>query len=170
VDVASSAEPTERTSATTTSRLPPPGGSCRRASSSADRWTTPDQEASAAVREGADYLGLGPVFGTTSKSDSDRPIGVGGIGPCVVLDVPVVAIGGIDVERAADVIGGGCGGVAVIGAVMGRTTPAQPRPSFYAGSVRPLPASTTVPNILSRPASISYLESMRWIVLRSIPA
>jgi thiamine-phosphate pyrophosphorylase len=82
------------------------------------------EEASAAVRDGADYLGLGPVFGTTSKGGLGPAIGVAGVRAVTSnLDVPVVGIGGIDVERAADVIGAGAAGVAVIGAVMGADNP-----------------------------------------------
>jgi thiamine-phosphate diphosphorylase len=72
------------------------------------------EEASAAV-ELADYVGAGPVWATPSKVDADPPIGLDGLREiCAAVDVPVVAIGGIDVSNAADCIRAGAAGVAVI--------------------------------------------------------
>lgn len=63
----------------------------------------------------ADYIGAGPVWPTPSKADADPPIGLGGLQAiCGVVEVPVVAIGGIDVSNAADCIRAGAAGVAVI--------------------------------------------------------
>ena len=71
-------------------------------------------EAAEAV-ELADYLGAGPVWATPSKPDADPPLGLEGLGEiCAAVDVPVVAIGGIDVSNAADCIRAGAAGVAVI--------------------------------------------------------
>jgi thiamine-phosphate diphosphorylase len=73
-----------------------------------------------AVEEGADYLGCGAVFGTTSKDVGDEAIGLAGLRAVVeAVDVPVVGIGGVTPERAASVRATGAAGVAVIGAVMG---------------------------------------------------
>jgi thiamine-phosphate pyrophosphorylase len=63
----------------------------------------------------ADYIGAGPVWSTPSKSDADPPIGLDGLRAiCAAVDVPVVAIGGIDASNAADCIRAGAAGVAVI--------------------------------------------------------
>jgi thiamine-phosphate pyrophosphorylase len=63
----------------------------------------------------ADYLGAGPVWATPSKVDADPPIGLEGLRRiCAAVDVPVVAIGGIDATNAAACIESGAAGVAVI--------------------------------------------------------
>jgi thiamine-phosphate pyrophosphorylase len=63
----------------------------------------------------ADYLGAGPIWATPSKADADPPIGLTGLRDlCAAVDLPVVAIGGIDVANAADCIRAGAAGVAVI--------------------------------------------------------
>jgi len=83
-------------------------------------------EARAAAAAGADYLGVGAVFGTTSK---DVPDGENGIGTDRVkavadaVDIPVIGIGGIDASNAASVIDAGATGVAVISAITGADDP-----------------------------------------------
>jgi thiamine-phosphate pyrophosphorylase len=63
----------------------------------------------------ADYLGVGPVWATPSKADADPPIGVDGLREiCAAVSSPVVAIGGIDETNAAECIGAGAAGVAVV--------------------------------------------------------
>jgi thiamine-phosphate pyrophosphorylase len=63
----------------------------------------------------ADYIGVGPVWATPSKPDADPPIGLEGLrAVCLVVDVPVVAIGGVDASNAGDCIRAGAAGVAVI--------------------------------------------------------
>lgn len=63
----------------------------------------------------ADYLGVGPVWETPSKGDADPPIGLDGLRTiCAAVNVPVVAIGGIDASNAGDCIQAGAAGVAVI--------------------------------------------------------
>jgi thiamine-phosphate pyrophosphorylase len=72
-------------------------------------------EEARAVAESADYVGAGPVWATPSKPDADPPIGLDGLRElCAAVEVPVVAIGGIDATNAADCIGAGAAGVAVI--------------------------------------------------------
>jgi len=68
-----------------------------------------------AVATDADYLGVGPVWETASKPDAEPPIGLAALAAiCVAVDVPVVAIGGIDASNAAACIEAGAAGVAVI--------------------------------------------------------
>jgi len=77
-------------------------------------------EALRAQSDGADYLGAGSVFSTISKADADAPIGCKGLAAIVQASrLPVVGIGGITADHAADVLAAGARGVAVIGAVFG---------------------------------------------------
>lgn len=63
----------------------------------------------------ADYLGVGPVWETPSKRDAEPAIGLEGLREiCAAVDLPVVAIGGIDASNAGDCIRAGATGVAVI--------------------------------------------------------
>ena len=72
-------------------------------------------EAEAGERAGAAYIGAGPVWSTPSKPDADPPIGLDGLRAiCAAVQIPVVAIGGIDASNAADCIRAGAAGVAVI--------------------------------------------------------
>jgi thiamine-phosphate pyrophosphorylase len=74
--------------------------------------------AAALVDEGADYLGVGPAFATSTKDGLPAPIGPAGIGAVArAVAVPVIAIGGITVDRIAPVLAAGAYGVAVVGAV-----------------------------------------------------
>jgi thiamine-phosphate pyrophosphorylase len=64
---------------------------------------------------GADYIGVGPVWETPSKTDADPPIGLEALREiCGATAIPVVAIGGIDATNAAECIRAGAAGVAVI--------------------------------------------------------
>jgi thiamine-phosphate pyrophosphorylase len=76
-------------------------------------------EVSWAVEAGADYLGCGPVYGTSSKDDAGEAVGIERMRQVRELtDVPFVGIGGINAENAAAVIEAGADGVAVISAVV----------------------------------------------------
>lgn len=77
------------------------------------------EEARQAEADGADYLGVGSVFGTASKRDAGDPIGVEGLRAIVrAVRIPVVAIGGITTANAALALGAGAAGIAVLSAVM----------------------------------------------------
>jgi thiamine-phosphate diphosphorylase len=70
--------------------------------------------------QGADYLGVGPVYGTKTKGTAPPAVGL----ECVTsmakaVRIPVIAIGGIDAKNAAQTIRAGAAGVAVISAVVG---------------------------------------------------
>jgi thiamine-phosphate diphosphorylase len=83
------------------------------------------QEARVATTEGADYLGVGPVFTTTSKTGLGAPIGPEGVREVVAATpLPVVGIGGIQPGNAAAVVVAGAVGVAVISAVLAAHEPA----------------------------------------------
>lgn len=76
-------------------------------------------EARAAERDGANYVGVGPVFQALAKADAGPPIGIDALAQIVrAVAVPVVAIGGILHHHVAAVMGTGASGVAVINAVL----------------------------------------------------
>jgi thiamine-phosphate diphosphorylase len=80
-------------------------------------------EARQAVGEGADYLGVGAMFPTSSKRDT-RPAGIGRLQEIrAAVSIPIVAIGGITPANAAEVIRAGADMIAVIGAVAGAADP-----------------------------------------------
>lgn len=74
-------------------------------------------EATAAASEGGcDYLLFGTVFPSRSKPEGHLIAGVEALrGVCAAVKLPVVAIGGITRERAADVSAAGAAGIAAIG-------------------------------------------------------
>ena len=67
----------------------------------------------------ADYVAIGPVFATTSKTDTEPVVGLEGVRRARALTrKPLVAIGGITLENAQSVIEAGADSVAVIGALL----------------------------------------------------
>jgi len=82
------------------------------------------KEALAAVREGADYLGVGDIFGTATKKDAGEPIGLKMLKKIADrVNIPVVGIGGITKVNAGSVMESGADGVAVISAIIGKPDP-----------------------------------------------
>lgn len=77
------------------------------------------EEARIAIDAGADYLGMGPVYGTRSKADAKRPAGTAVIQEVAghFPDTPVFGIGGITPQNAGAVWQAGACGVAVISAL-----------------------------------------------------
>jgi thiamine-phosphate pyrophosphorylase len=74
----------------------------------------------------ADYIALGPIFSTSSKANPDPVVGLDLLRKARALtDKPVVAIGGITLERAASAIEAGADSVAVISGILGAADPAQ---------------------------------------------
>jgi thiamine-phosphate pyrophosphorylase len=72
-------------------------------------------EALEGERNGAAYVGAGPVWATPSKPDADPAIGLDGLAEiCRAVSIPVVAIGGVDASNAGDCVRAGAAGVAVI--------------------------------------------------------
>lgn len=75
------------------------------------------EQAKAAAREAADYLGFGPMFTTPTKPDY-RAIGPAQIGSILgAFDPPFFAIGGIDLTTAPGVLAMGAGRIAVVRAI-----------------------------------------------------
>ena len=78
-----------------------------------------------AISAGADYIGFGPIYQTSSKPDAERPKGLGALQRMSeIAQCPVIAIGGITAETAYEVIRAGAHGIAVISAVCGQADPA----------------------------------------------
>lgn len=78
-----------------------------------------DEGAAKAAQAGASYLGVGPVFATTSKSDAGEAIGLIGLQRrCAIAQIPVIGIGGITPANASRVIDSGAVGVAVVSAIL----------------------------------------------------
>jgi thiamine-phosphate pyrophosphorylase len=79
-----------------------------------------------ALRSSADYIAVGPIFATSSKASPDPVVGLGLIRRARRLTGrPIVAIGGITLERAAEVIEAGADSVAVIRDVLRAENPAE---------------------------------------------
>lgn len=77
------------------------------------------EQAKAAESGGADYLGVGPVYFTSSKDKLPTILGLKGLRTFrEKVQIPILAIGGITAENAGDVISSGADGIAVISAIM----------------------------------------------------
>lgn len=84
-----------------------------------------------AASDGADYLGVGPVFATRSKDGLPDPIGIDGVGAvAAAVDLPVIAIAGVTAVSVPSLLEAGCHGVAVMGAVGGADDPAAAAREF----------------------------------------
>ncbi|MDE7390125.1 MAG: thiamine phosphate synthase [Lachnospiraceae bacterium] len=95
------------------------------------------EEALAAQSMGADYIGAGAIFPTGSKSDAGV-IGVDTLKAiCKAVDIPVVAIGGLNEATIPLISGSGADGVAVISAVFAQKdiTTATERLAVYVKEV-----------------------------------
>ncbi len=75
-----------------------------------------------AAREGADYAGFGPVWASASKPGLPDPLGPEAVAAAAGA-LPLVAIGGVDAARTAEVRAAGAHGVAVIGAIWRQPDP-----------------------------------------------
>jgi thiamine-phosphate pyrophosphorylase len=90
------------------------------------RTTRTLAEARLAVAEGADHVGFGPIFATTTKALAVPPRGLGPLREISAsLGAPVVAIGGIGADTIADVAGAGAACAAVVGAIFGKGDPVE---------------------------------------------
>lgn len=83
-------------------------------------------QAKQAQTRGADYLGAGPVFPTSTKADTGPALGVEGLTDiCQAVTIPVVAIGGISCANVSTLGGCGISGIAVVSAIMESSDPRQ---------------------------------------------
>ncbi len=85
------------------------------------------EEAVRVAKQPVDYLGVGPVFGTTSKGSRAAPmLGLERFAEiCAAIDKPVIGIGSITVDRVGEVLAVGAYGVAVLSAVVCQQDPQE---------------------------------------------
>lgn len=83
------------------------------------------EEAKAAEAAGADYIGVGAVFGTSTKKDARNLAGDALRQIAASVDIPVVAIGGISKDNLPQLAGSGVDGIAVVSAIFGAENPGQ---------------------------------------------
>lgn len=84
------------------------------------------EDAVCAEKEGADYIGISPVFSTQTKKDIARPLGLDGVRKIrSLVNIPLVGIGGINHENCRAVIDHGADGIAVVSAIVAAENPAQ---------------------------------------------
>ena len=81
-----------------------------------------------------DYIGVGPVYGTTSKGDRAAPkLGLERLAEiAAAVDKPVIAIGGIQASNVAEVMATGVHGIAVLSAVVCQADPRAAAAEFRA--------------------------------------
>ncbi len=88
-------------------------------------------DAQQAEKDGADYLGVGSVFPTTTKVDAGPAIGIQRLEEIKkAVSIPVVAIGGINLANLPEVIQAGVDGVAVVSAIVADASPFQAAKHF----------------------------------------
>lgn len=77
------------------------------------------EQALKAEQEGADYIGFGPVFDTKTKADAEEAKGLQALREVKQrVSIPVIAIGGINLENMGEIIDAGSDGAAVISAII----------------------------------------------------
>ncbi len=84
-----------------------------------------------AAQQPVDHLGVSPVFATPTKLDTASPWGLGGLHQVRALtDLPLVAIGGIHLGNAAEVLAAGANGLAVVSAICSADDPRAAAQAF----------------------------------------
>ncbi len=77
------------------------------------------EEAATALKDGADYIGFGPIFSTPTKSEAAEPRGVEQLKELISeIDIPTVAIGGINDKNIEDVFDTGASAVAMVSNIL----------------------------------------------------
>lgn len=98
------------------------GGTCRDA-----------EDARRAEAEGATYVGVGPVYASSTKVGLPEPMGPAGIERiAAAVSIPVIAISGITLERVPELLDAGVHGVAVVAAIYGAPDPVAAASGFLA--------------------------------------
>lgn len=121
-----------------------------------DRWvgvsTHSLEQLDDADKTSADYIAFGPVFPTSSKENPDPVVGVDLLREARRhTRKPLVAIGGITLERAADVYRAGADSLAVMRDLIACDDPASRARQFLAEAARVRQAQGSAPNAGSRP-------------------
>lgn len=79
-----------------------------------------------AEKEGADYIGVSPIYKTPTKTDTAPPIGLTGLREIrKAVNIPLVGIGGLNVSNVYDVIKNGGDGVAIVSAIVSADDPEE---------------------------------------------
>lgn len=94
------------------------------------------KQAVAAEKRGADYLGVGAVFGTSTKLDADAVTYETLKEICASVSIPVVAIGGIYPENVLKLTGSGVSGIAVVSAIFAQKDIEKAAKELYSLSER----------------------------------
>ncbi len=81
------------------------------------------EEAVAAQKAGADYIGVGAVFATSTKKNARALSHEALCNICKAVDIPVVAIGGINSSNMEELRGSGIDGIAVVSAIFAAEDP-----------------------------------------------
>jgi thiamine-phosphate pyrophosphorylase len=82
------------------------------------------EEVLAAQRDGADFVTFGPIFFTPSKAAYGEPVGLGRLHEvCTASTLPVFALGGVTLDRIAELRAAGCHRIALISAILAATDP-----------------------------------------------
>ncbi|MHC4138794.1 MAG: thiamine phosphate synthase [Planctomycetota bacterium] len=90
------------------------------------------EEAERAGNNGADYISISPIFDTANKDYFIKPLGVGEIGKIKArINIPVVALGGINEDNVDSVIKNGADGIAVISAILLSDRPKETVTGIY---------------------------------------
>lgn len=82
-------------------------------------------EAVAAEKAGADYIGVGAVFATSTKKNARCLSREQLLEICSAVTIPVVAIGGINASNLMELSGSGVDGIAVVSAIFGAADPGK---------------------------------------------
>lgn len=90
-------------------------------------------QALTATSQPIDYLAVGPIFATVTKSDTEAVVGLDGLRVirARTLPTPMVAIGGIQASNAADVLGAGADSVAIISSLVGDSSAIERRTAQF---------------------------------------
>ena len=79
-----------------------------------------------ANRLDVDYIGISPVYGTPTKTDTAQPFGLEGLRRAVEMSAhPTVAIGGMNAQTIGEVMQAGTDGVAVVSAICSAPSPRE---------------------------------------------
>jgi len=76
-----------------------------------------------AIAEGADYVGLGPIFPTGTKANLSPTVGLETLAQAVKLPIPIVAIGGIQLDHIPALKAHGCTAWTAISAIWDTPNP-----------------------------------------------
>jgi thiamine-phosphate pyrophosphorylase len=82
------------------------------------------KDAVRAEKDGADYIGVGTIYATPTKTDTSPPLGPEGLREMrKSVKIPLVGIGGLNIKNAGEVIKNGADGVAVVSAIVAADDP-----------------------------------------------